>query len=228
MFERIFSGEKVKREKLFSEEKIFCIGLNKTGTTSLEKALVQLGYRMGDQYSGEMLSPEYAKRNFKPLLELCLTANAFQDAPFSFPYTYVILDHYFPNAKFILTVRDSTDQWYDSMVKFHSKKYGRGNIPTEEDLKNAVYRYKGKPWETNRILFNTPDGDPYHKPTLSRYYENHNYNVREYFRMKSNFIEVNISGKGDYQRLCSFLGKQPKGDDFPWENKTANHKIKEA
>lgn len=222
MFSRFFSAKQPHpTEALFKKEKVFCIGANKTGTTSLEKMLAGFGYKLGNQLNAEMLSVEYGKRNFEPIIKLCHTADAFQDAPFSFPYTYVVLDHYFPNAKFILSVRDSSDQWYNSMVNFHSKKYGKnGNVPTEEDLKEAVYRYKGKPWETNRILFNTPPGEPYHKPTLVRYYENHNFNVREFFRMKSNFIEVNISKQEDYKRLCAFLGKEPQGDNFPWENKT--------
>lgn len=28
-----------------------------------------------------------------------------QDVPFSLPYTYVVMDQYFPRSKFILTVR---------------------------------------------------------------------------------------------------------------------------
>lgn len=221
MLKGLFSAkEKNNNEALFKKEKVFCIGLNKTGTTSLQKMLIAYGYKLNVQRDAEMLSVDYGKRNFTPIIQHCHTADAFQDAPFSFPYTYVLLDHYFPNAKFVLSVRDSAEQWYNSMVKFHSKIYGNGNVPTEEDLKKAFYRYEGKPWETNRILFNTPPGEPYHQPTLVRYYENHNFNVREFFRMKSNFIEVNISKQEDYPKLCAFLGKEPKGDNFPWENKT--------
>ena len=34
-------------ESVFEAEKVFCIGLSKTGTTSLEQALKDLGYRLG-------------------------------------------------------------------------------------------------------------------------------------------------------------------------------------
>jgi len=81
---------------------VFCIGLVKTGTTSLERALKDLGYRLGDQRKGEALLPAYAVRNFRPIVEFCLTADAFQDAPFSYPFTYIALDQSFPNARFIL------------------------------------------------------------------------------------------------------------------------------
>src|SRR4051812_14602679 len=114
MLKNIF--KKGNRPSDFLKEKVFCIGLNKTGTTSMKKVLENFGYKLNIQREAEMLSVEYSKRNFKPVIDHCLTADAFQDAPFSFPYTFVILDHYFPNAKFVLTVRDSTEQWYKSMV----------------------------------------------------------------------------------------------------------------
>jgi len=35
--------------------KIFCVGFNKTGTTTLEATLKEFGYFMGDQVKGELL-----------------------------------------------------------------------------------------------------------------------------------------------------------------------------
>lgn len=209
-----------KKEDPFLREKVFCIGANKTGTTSLEKALKDFGYKLGDQSTGEMLLKDYGSRNFKPIVDFCHSADAFQDAPFSFPYVFIMLDQYFPNARFILTVRDSSEQWYSSMVNFHSKLFGNGSIPTKEVLQKVVYRYEGHLWDTNRILWNTPEDDVYNRAILIEYYERHNANIRDYFRTKSNFIELNLSVAGEYVRLCKFLGKQPIGTDFPWLNKT--------
>ena len=39
----------------FDAEKVFCIGFGRTGTTSLERALRDLGYRLGDQRQGELV-----------------------------------------------------------------------------------------------------------------------------------------------------------------------------
>lgn len=220
MKKSFFQFGKKREESLFLKEKVFCIGLNKTGTTSLEQSLKELGYTLGHQNTGEMLLSEYAKRNFEPIVNFCHSANAFQDIPFSLPFVFVILDHYFPNAKFILTVRDNADQWLDSMIRFQAKLFGNGEVPTKETLMNAFYLYKGRPWETSRILFNTPEDDIYHRPTMLAYYNNHNYNVREYFRTKNNFLEMNMSEPGAYLRLCAFLGKEPVGTDFPWLNKS--------
>jgi hypothetical protein len=204
----------------FSAEKVFCIGLSRTGTTSLEHALKDLGYRLGDQHQGELLLPQYAVRNFRPIIEFCLTADAFQDAPFSFPFTYVALDQSFPNAKFILSVRDSSDQWYRSLVKFHSKMFAGARVPTKDDLISSTYSYPGFVWESVKVLLNTSEEeeDIYYKPRLVSYYDGHNSNVRDYFRHKSNLLEINLSDKAAYRKLCDFLGKEPVAEGFPWLN----------
>ena len=202
----------------FEAEKVFCIGLSKTGSTSLEQALKDLGYRLGDQHQGELLLPAYAARNFRPIVEFGLTADAFQDAPFSFPFTYLALDQSFPNAKFILSVRDDSDQWYRSLVRFHSKLFGGGRIPTKDDLVRSTYSYPGFVWDSVKLLLNPSEEDIYHKPTLVSYYDRHNADVRDYFRSKSNFLEINLADKGAYERFCDFLGKQPIAEDFPWLN----------
>jgi hypothetical protein len=205
-------------ESAFSAEKVFCIGLSKTGTTSLERALKDLGYRLGDQHQGELLLPAYAARNFRPIIEFCLTADAFQDAPFSFPFTYLALDQSFPNAKFILSVRDDSDQWYRSLIGFHSRLFGGGRIPVKDDLVRSTYSYPGFVWESTKILVNPREDDIYHKPTLVSYYDRHNADVRDYFRIKSNFLEINLSDKTAYRKFCDFLGKEPVAQDFPWLN----------
>jgi hypothetical protein len=205
-------------EPAYEAEKIFCIGLSKTGTTSLEQALKDLGYRLGDQHQGELLLPAYAARNFRPIVEFCLTADAFQDAPFSFPFTYLVLDQSFPNAKFILSVRDDPDQWYRSLVRFHSKLFAGGRIPVKDDLVRATYSYPGFVWESIKVLSNPREEDIYHKPTLVSYYDRHNAGVRDYFRVKSNFLEINLSHKTAYREFCDFLGKEPVAEGFPWLN----------
>lgn len=93
------------RFRPIAKQKVFCIGRNKTGTTSLKKALSEFGYLIGDQRAAERLIDAYAIRDFGPIMSYCETAEAFQDVPFSWPYTYVVLDQAFPNSKFILTVR---------------------------------------------------------------------------------------------------------------------------
>ena len=202
--------------------KIFCIGLHKTGTTTIESVLKNLGYKLGSQAEGELLLDNWFNRDFKSIIKFCKTAEAFQDTPFSLPYTYIALDQYFKNAKFILTIRDTDEQWYNSITKFHSKKWADGQeTPTLDQLKEASYRYKGYAYEFNRKVFTTPTYKPYEKRTLLDYYNHHNLSVKNYFRSKPHqFIEINVSEQKDYKRLVSFLGKKTDKEDFPWENKT--------
>jgi len=203
------------------KQKIFCIGQNKTGTTSLKKSLIDLGFKVGDQVAAENLLPYYIKREFKPIIRYCQKAEAFQDIPFSCPFTYIILDQAFPNSKFILSVRDTPQQWYNSLVRFHSKMFGsNGAIPTADDLQSAPYRYKGFIWETNRACYNSPNHDPYHQETLLQDYIWYNKNVINYFKTKNNLLVINVGEKKSYLKFCDFLQKKPQYEDFPWENKT--------
>ncbi len=205
-----------------NKDKIFCIGFGKTGTTTLEKTLKEFNFKLGDQNTGELLVFDWFNKDFSKILELSKTAEAFQDVPFCLPYTYIFLDQYFPKAKFILTERNTSDQWYNSIVKFHSKLWSDGtNPPSKSDLMNAKYRYKGYAYDSFKLLFNTSDEDLYNKDKLIESYLNHNYIVKEYFRYKpEKLLTINVSKKSDYFRLCDFLNKKPLRDSFPWENKT--------
>lgn len=205
------------------KEKIFCIGSGKTGTTSVEKALCDFGYKMGDQIKAELLLEEYANRNFKAIIDFCKTADAFQDAPFCFQHIYIALDQYFKNSKFILTVRDSDDQWYSSLINFHTKTITEGKrLPTWEDLKSSPYRYRGYRADVRKKVFGIQeDENPYDKTKLKTYYNTHNASVQDYFKNKDNLLVLNVAHKNAYKMLCSFLNEIPLYETFPWENKTS-------
>lgn len=202
--------------------KIFCVGRNKTGTTSLAKALSDLGYRVADQAKSEMLIKDYANAHWKPIIDFCKTADAFQDVPFSSPNTWLILHHYFPNSKFILTTRNAED-WYQSIVSFHAKLFSKDAVsaPNAQELKEANYRYKGFMWDENRAVWNTPENDLYNKELLINQYQIHNDSIRNFFHNKPNFIEIDVSKDSDYSALCKFLNKTPLYDKFPHSNKTS-------
>ena len=203
------------------KRKVFCVGRPKTGTTSMKKAFKELGLIVGNQLLGELLLLDWAKRDFRRIYRLCLTGQAFKDIPFSLPYTFQALDQRFPGSKFILTVRNSPNQWYQSLTSFHAKLYGNGNIPSSEDLKNAHYIFKGRPYHGNRLVYHGPPGDPYNKQVLIAHYKAHNKAVMDYFRNRpDNLLVLNVAGKGAYDKLCDFLGKPKVGRAFPHENKT--------
>lgn len=204
--------------------KVFCIGHNKTGTKSLKAALEDLGYVFGDQTVAARLAPEtWPQRDFRPIVEYCRSAQAFQDAPFSFPFTFQAMDAAFPGSKFILTVRRSAEAWYESLVRFHGKLYANGRVPpTKADLQQAsVWQYKGRPWQMNRMLFDSPEEQPYEKQALLRYYENHIYSVREYFRHRpKDLLILDVSEDGAFQKLCRLLDRPEQNRKFPHLNRT--------
>lgn len=202
--------------------KIFCVGLNKTGTTSLTREMYELGFFIGSQMRGTRLIREYGKRNFKPIRKLVKSSQFFQDAPFSFPYTFIVMDQYFPKSKFILTVRDSPEQWYNSLTNFHSKLWGKDGLPpTAEELKNAPGPWPGIRYETYKILVDADDNDLYNEEFLKQAYLDYNKSVIDYFKHRpEDLLILNVAEKGAYKKLCNFLNIKPKKEDFAWENKT--------
>jgi len=206
----------------YNEQKVFCIGLNKTGTTSLEKAMKDFGYLSGNQREAERLFDKWVKRDFRKLIRHCKTAVFFQDAPFSFPYTFIAMDQAFPGSKFILTIRDSPEQWYASSINFYSKLWGKENKPpTADELKEARYMYKGFPYHSHRHLHRVTDSDLYNKEILIDYYTTHVKNVKDYFRFrKDDLLVLNVADDDGFKKLTTFLNVKTDKNKFPWENRT--------
>lgn len=202
--------------------KVFCIGRNKTGTTSLAKAFWDLGYVVGDQPTAELLCDQhYFERRFEPIVEYCKGAQVFQDVPFSYPHLFVHLDQTFPGSKFILSVRDDAEQWYRSITRFHGKLFGTdGAPPTADQLKKATYRRLGFAYNTVKV-HGTTDEVPYDKGTMIDHYNAHNKAVQDYFRFRpADLLVVNLAKTEDYARFIQFLGVVSPHSNFPKENIT--------
>lgn len=217
-----FIVDEKSRIKSSGKVKYFCIGRNKTGTTSLKVAFGDLGFSVGNQRKAEILAGKYYfKGVYQPIIKYCESAQVFQDVPFSYPETYKVIDQAYPGSKFILTVRDTSEQWYSSITRFHSKLYGKnGRLPTSEDLRAAEYVWKGYAYNIINV-YGTTDDDPYNKETMIAHYERYNREVIEYFKDRSNdLLVINVAEKGAYQKFVEFLGVDSPYDDFPWENKT--------
>lgn len=205
---------------LRNKTKYFCIGHNKTGTTSIHRAFIDLGFEAGSQRSAEELYASCYRRDYAPLIRYCKSAEVFQDFPFSCTDVYRILDNEFPNSKFILTVRNDEKQWYKSLVKYHSKKFGNGNIPTSQQLKEADYVKKAWVWEFMAQVYGVNENDPYNEQKLTEYYLKRNEEILKYFSRRSNFMVLNIAHAEAYARFCDFVGRNTIYENFPWENKT--------
>lgn len=202
--------------------KVFCIGSNKTGTTSLAKFFKQIDLPLAPQRPAELLVENWANNDFKKIIKYVKYSGiAFQDVPFSLPNTFKILDDKFPNSKFILTIRDSPEVWYRSLTSFHSKKFGNGNLPTKSDLEKTKYVYPGWMWKMNRIIFNTPEDDIYNKSILIQCYIEYNTSVIEYFKDKpEKLLVVNLKEADVALKISKFLASKKVLTKIPWENKT--------
>lgn len=208
------------RQKLAkrNKRKVFVIGFNKTGTTSIEHALKELGYILGDQGTAELLLEDVINNIFERLFDFTETAEAFQDIPFSLPHVFKILHSKYPDAHFILSIRDTPEQWYESISSFHSKVFGNGKIPTKEILMEKVYHYKGYPMQYIDYTF---EGVIYEEEHYKKVYLQHLEEVTRYFSNNGgNLFTVNVSNPNDYKKMCLFLGLTPKRDSFQWKNKT--------
>jgi hypothetical protein len=211
-------------ESIKSKKKVFCIGLNKTGTSSLNHFMEKNGFKCSNQAQGELLIDDYAQSNWEPILNFCETAQFFQDLPFSAPRIAQILLKEYPEAKFILTLRESPEVWYESLVSFHKKVFSaEGETPTAAELKAATYRYPGFAWEANRALYDSPENDPYNAEILKKMYVDHMENVQRMFANRTNLLTLYIHAPDIVSQLESFLGIESKLKEMPWLNKTADY-----
>jgi hypothetical protein len=207
--------------KTHQSYKVFCVGRNKTGTTSIGKALVLLGFKLGKQSKAERLMEDWGRRDFRRIINYCKSADAFQDVPFSLDYTYQVLDESFPNAKFILTVRNNSDEWYQSLVKFHTKILKKNRLPTPEDLKNFSYVYKGWFWRQHQLIYGIDESTLYDPIIYKKHYEMHNESVINYFKdRRSDLLILNLSEADSMEHLCQFLDVAYVGQKMPYLNKT--------
>lgn len=209
----------IKRVVLPKHPKIFCVGRNKTGTTTIHDAMVESRILVGPQREAERLAPYYHLGNFDPIIGYCRKYRAFQDVPFSWSGTYRYLDAAFPDAKFILSVRDSADQWYDSAYRFRVKRFGR--YPTKEDLQNSEYVWKGWEWENHVARYGAEVPVMIDPDKAKQEYLKHNESVIQHFKDRpSKLLVINVAKPGAYQHFCTFLGLKPVREEFPWSNKT--------
>lgn len=213
--------------------KIFCIGFNKTGSTSLYRAIKDLGFRADEQTfeEGEFLMYNIRQGDFNSVfkwMEKRSDIELFKDVPFSLPNVWERLYEKYPDAKYILSERDTSKQWYNSIKKFHIRIFKLLPFPTWEDISNVNYRYtRMHPWLNiprngkGGFLYdfikclNSSSENPYDEKNLIRSYELHNIKVKKFFKDKDNFISINVSNDKDYLKLCNFLEKKPIRNKFP-------------
>ena len=180
--------------------KVFGIGLSKTGTTSLARALDILGYRTRD-YLGVTC---YASGDLSSVnLEEIDTHDAFTDTPI--PSFYKQLDKHYPGSKFILTTRDM-DGWLKSCKKqFTERIVARQNEATSQ---------------LHTDLYGCFAFDP---EKYASGYTRHVNGVLDYFKDRpEDLLVVDIcGGEQNWADLCAFLERPVPDIPFPVTNVSA-------
>jgi len=205
------------------KQKIFCVGYSKTGTTSIERALRDLGYKVGVQSEAEILMDDWAMRDFRRIIQYCETADAFQDLPFSVDFTFQILDYAFPGSKFILTIRSDADEWYESLIRFYKKIMKTTRTPIADDLKMFPYGGEGWFWRQEQNIFGVDESNFLDKQIYKAHYTNYNNRVLEYFRFRpKDLLVLNLADPSAMKSLCEFLGIKYVGQIMPYLNQSKN------
>src|SRR4051812_47108879 len=176
--------------------RIFGIGLNKTGTTSLDAALEQLG--ISSLHFGGQAAHDAVQRAIDESVPLVSYLDPRYDA-FSdiglLSRRFKMLDQQYPGSRFILTTRPRAD-WIASR---------RGHV--ERNLaKKARGEYNG--------TFIVVDEEKW-----TREWDHHHERVRAYFTGRPDFLELDLSDSPDWGPLCALLGIDVPDEPFPWANR---------
>lgn len=178
--------------------KIFGIGLSKTGTTSLARALEILGYRTRD-YLG---ITRYAPGDLSSVDLQAIDANdAFTDTPI--PSFYRELDAAYPGSRFILTIRDR-EGWLKSCKKQFNQKLA--------DKQNDA---------TRQLFIDLYGTNVFDEEKFAAGYDRFVAGVKEYFRDRpGDLLVLNLTAGEGWEQLCPFLGKEIPDIPFPRANVT--------
>jgi len=185
--------------------RIFGIGLHKTATNSLCKALTVLGldcihWRSAKKARQIWRNPGVLDQHYAAV-----------DLPI--PLMYKDLDRRYPGSKFILTMREE-GKWLESVMNHWS--YDRNPYRASWDTDCFTHHIHTK-------LYGRHDADFDAIAMLNRYRQ-HNAEVKEHFADRPNDLCV-MYMDGEYgdgwRKLCGFLGVRVPRSPYPFEFQTS-------
>jgi len=178
--------------------KVFGIGLNKTGTTSLKLALRRLGFHHYDRRP-KMLRL-WRRRALDAIWAEIAPYESFEDWPWPLMHAE-LLDRYGDGARFVLTRRRSAEAWLESL-KRHALKTNPDHNPRRQ-----IYGH------------DYPQG---HEAAHIDFYNRHLDAVREGFARhgaEDLLLEVAWDEGDGWPELCPFLGEPMRPGAFPHGNR---------
>ena len=185
------------------QRKVFGIGLNKTGTTSLKLAMEYLGYRTSG--SNKALLREVRKGNVEPAIRHSRDFDSFSDWPWPLIYRE-LHEEYGDRAFYILTRRSSFEKWFAS-IETHARS---SRLFSGQGLAYGYYRPFGR------------------EAAYAEIYNRHNDEVRAYFTSgpgaAAPFLEMCLDEGDGWDKLCGFLGHDVPDQPFPHKNSAARRR----
>jgi hypothetical protein len=198
------------------KQKVFGIGLSKTGTTSLTEALELLGYRTGHGPAGPETREEFYRFFATGSERIHLSVlNNYYDALTDSPVCclYQALDKAYPGSKFILTIREK-HSWvrsYQHQWKVSDRFSGPGSHSALAHYTRFI----------NQKLFGHPGTQEAPAEIFSAAYDRHTAEVLDYFRERPHdLLILDICGGEGWSKLAPFLGVPIPQIPFPWKNRT--------
>lgn len=215
--------------------KIFCISIQRTGTTSVGKFYRDHGLKWAGwpadakngwsaMWADGDLESIFSSKDFN-------AANAYEDSPWWAPGFYRILYHRFPSARFILFERDP-DTWFRSM-----QTHSSGDIIGSASLHSKVYRRELEYWDlvdrgvidrAREDLIKAPktmklEGMDEHYKSL---YKLHNREVKDFFQRHNPdaLFVAKLDDVDKWRRLGLFLGINVGVDYVAHSNSSARDK----
>ncbi len=174
--------------------KLFIIGLPRTGTTSISVALLEHEFMVAHT--------AFTKHAFE-LADVISDAPCFSD--------YKELDALFPDSKFVYLDRD-LDKWIPSAQMLLKKMEARLD-PVTGVFSPVLKR------SFNEVFALTTTDDPHTPEHLEACYRKHQNEVLEYFSGRNDFIQLNVSHENSLPTLLDFLALPVKDTtQFPHLN----------
>lgn len=178
--------------------KVFEIGVMKTGTSSLGKAFEILGFKHKG-WDAKLYEKFCQEKSPNVLINELEKHDAFEDGPWH-DVDYKWLDMKYPGSKFIVLERNTLD-WLRSMQRHHVREFN----PTIPDA------YLDDRWinpSDNFLLSEI-------QRKQNKYQE-----IENYFQYrKSDFLRLNICmGNDRWSKLCNFLNRPIPDEPFPFLN----------
>jgi hypothetical protein len=166
--------------------KLFIIGLPRTGTTSISAALLEYF---------KVAHTCYTKRAFE-------LADVISDCPCFSDYPH--LDLLFPGSKFVYLQRD-LQQWLPSIQMLLNKMIP--SLYSETYVNPILKRSFEQAFELNTVV------NPLDITHLKICYQRHEQGVIDYFHGQDNLLSIDINQADNFSQLLNFLGLPQTGDE---------------